>query len=56
MGVEEDIYPDAAQVLWTDETLHERWQREFGDEGGQDGRFALCHGSTGSPSALMGVF
>ena len=27
-------------VLWTDETLHERWQREFGDEGGQDGRFA----------------
>lgn len=40
MRVEEDIYPDAARVLWTDETLHERWQREFGDEGGQDGRFA----------------
>ena len=40
MKVEEDIYPDVARILHTDDTLHERWKRMFGGEGARDERFA----------------
>lgn len=40
MRVEEDIYPTAARILRTDETLHEGWRRAFGGEGASDLRFA----------------
>ncbi|KIM53617.1 hypothetical protein SCLCIDRAFT_93723, partial [Scleroderma citrinum Foug A] len=37
--VEEDIYPAAARILCTNETLHERWNEVFGSEG-SDEKFA----------------
>ena len=40
MKVEEDIYPNAARILCTDDTLHKRWKRMFGGEGARDERFA----------------
>ena len=34
--VEEDIYPAAARILHTNETLHERWNEVFGSEGSDE--------------------
>ena len=34
--VEEDIYPSAARILRTDETLHDRWKEIFGGEGSDE--------------------
>ena len=46
MKVEEDIYPDAARILRTNDTLHERWKRMFGGEGARDERFAPFNSET----------